>query len=115
MLRGFRVDLLRGALAIVTTKQSKSWVIGGAAIVAAIGMAAWLFGGPSTRDQLAADAMPSEPAAPSPAETPSTAGPVIQAKPAAAQPAASAKPPAAAAAVPDKDAEDIFADSMPEF
>jgi hypothetical protein len=92
-----------------TTKQSKTWVIATAALVACVGVLAWILARPSD-DVLPDDSTASEPAAP--------AAPAAEAKPApsaavvAAKPATAAKPappPPAAAEV------DLFADTMPDF
>jgi hypothetical protein len=92
-----------------TTKQSKVWVIGGAALVAAIGMAAWLLGRPTESEEIAANEIPSEPAM-APTAKPVEKGPSLQAKPAPSDaPAKLELPPPAA------DDVDVFADAMPEF
>jgi hypothetical protein len=98
-----------------TTKQSKIWVIGGAAVVAAIGMAAWLLGRPTDSEEIAANEIPSEPAmapAAAAATKPAEQGPTLQAKPAPGQPVAKNELPPVAAADDDVD---LFADAMPEF
>jgi hypothetical protein len=96
-----------------SSNQSKTWVIGGALIVAAIGMAAWLFGRPTQDDALAVNDTPSEPASVPTAPKPPQTVASVQAKPAPAAPAAPkpATPPPAAA----NDDVDLFADAMPDF
>jgi hypothetical protein len=95
-----------------TTKQSKTWVIATAALVACIGILAWILARPSD-DALPADttAEPAPPAAapaaakPTPTPTPSTAA--VAPKP--AEPAKAVLPPPTPAEV------DLFADAMPDF
>lgn len=99
-----------------STNQSKTWVIVGALIVAALGTGAWLLGRPSQDDNIALNDVPNEPATAPDAPKPPQTGPSVQAKPAAAEPAAAklAAAPQPAAADEDDDV-DIFADAMPDF
>jgi hypothetical protein len=95
-----------------STNQSKTWVIAGALIVAALGTGAWLLGRPS-QDDVALKELPNEPATEPNAPKPTQDGPSIQAKPAAEAPAAKPAAPQPAAAAADD--VDIFADAMPDF
>lgn len=89
-------------------------MIGGAILVAAIGIAAWLLGRPSTEEQIAANEVPSEPATAPTAPTPAAETPSIQAKPAANDNTAAKEAPQPLAAAPQDDS-DLFAGAMPEF
>jgi len=97
-----------------TTKQSKIWVIGGAALVAAIGMAAWLLGRPTESEEIAANEIPSEPAMAAAAK-PVESGPSLQVKPAPSDPTAKPETPTPTTPPPAADDVDVFADAMPEF
>jgi hypothetical protein len=97
-----------------SSNQSKIWVIGGALIVAAIGMAAWLFGRPTQDDALAVDDTPSEPSSAPTAPKPPQTVASVQAKPAPAPEAPAQKLAAPPAAAADDDV-DLFADAMPDF
>jgi hypothetical protein len=93
-----------------TTKQSKTWLIAAAALVACVGVLAWILARPSD-DTLPDDTTASEPAAP-PSDTPAAEAKPSPSTAAVAKPAAPAKPvppPAAANEV------DLFADAMPDF
>jgi hypothetical protein len=91
-----------------TTKQSKTWVIAAAALVACVGVLAWILARPSD------DALPDDNTASEPVAEPDT--PAAAAKPAPAA-AAAAKPTEAAKPAPPPAAPevDLFADSMPDF
>jgi hypothetical protein len=92
-----------------TTKQSKTWVIAAAALVACVGVLAWILARPSD-DPLPEDTTASEPAE-RPA-APAAAKPTVSAAAVAPKPTAPAKlapPPPAAPEV------DLFADTMPDF
>ena len=94
------------------TKQSKTWVIAAAALVAFIGVVAWVLSRPAPTDELAAtDPIPA-PEAPQPqAPTPkATETPVLEAKIA---PTAVEKP--AEEPVPANAPVDLFAGEMPDF
>ena len=90
-------------------KQSKTWVIAGAALVVLIGVFTWVLSRPSmpADEPLAAESEPQALKLP-PAE-PSTASPALQpAEPAPAKPAAPPPPPPA-------EPVDLFAGEMPDF
>jgi hypothetical protein len=98
-----------------TTNESKTWVIVGALIVAALGTGAWLLGRPKQDPERAINEVPSEPATAPDAPKPPQTGPSIQPKPAAAAPVA--KPATAEAPQPSAadDEVDLFAEAMPDF
>ncbi len=96
-----------------STNQSKTGVIVGALIVAALGTGAWLLGRPGEDDDTALnDDTPSEPATAPNAPKPPESGPSIQAKPVSPEPAKPA--PKQLLAAPAEDV-DLFADAMPDF
>jgi hypothetical protein len=114
MLRRLRSPGVPLTVTTTTTKQSKIWVIGGAALVAAIGIAAWLLGRPTESEEIAANEIPAEPAVLPSAAKPTDQGPSLQAKPApgAAIAASKIETPQPTAAGDDVD---LFADAMPDF
>lgn len=113
MLRRLRSPEFLLTVTTTTTKQSKIWVIGGGALVAAIGIAAWLLGRPTESEEIAANEIPAEPATLPAATKPTDRGPSLQAKPAPAEkPAAKTETPQPLAAGDDVD---LFADAMPDF
>jgi hypothetical protein len=94
------------------TKQSKTWVIAAAALVAFIGVVAWVLSRPAIpTDELAATEPPAEPARPpaAPAPKPSDT-PVLEAKVA---PVAEEKPEQQPVAADEP--VDLFAGEMPDF
>ncbi|HKP62296.1 MAG TPA: hypothetical protein VJV78_36435 [Polyangiales bacterium] len=101
-------------MSTTTTKQSKTWVIATAALVACVGILAWILARP-TDDALPEDTTASEPTPPEPVPAPTP-----QPKTAATTTAAvAAKPVEAAKPVPQpaaaEDEVDLFADAMPDF